>query len=58
VREDWAASGSTDLYTRARAKANEILQSHHPEPLPAEVAAEVRAIVVGAERELGVAGTV
>ena len=58
VREDWAASGSTDLYTRARAKANEILQSHHPEPLPAEVAAEVRAIVVGAERELGVASTV
>jgi trimethylamine---corrinoid protein Co-methyltransferase len=58
VREDWAASGSTDLYTRARAKANEILQSHHPEPLPAEVAAEVRAIVVGAERELGVASAV
>ena len=58
VREDWAASGSTDLYSRARARANEILASHHPEPLPAEVAAEVRAIVVGAERELGVGGTV
>ena len=55
VREDWAATGSSDLYSRARAKANEILGSHHPEPLPAEVAAEIRTIVVEAEKELGVA---
>jgi trimethylamine--corrinoid protein Co-methyltransferase len=55
VREDWAATGSSDLYSRARARANEILGSHHPEPLPAEVAAEIRSIVVEAEKELGVA---
>jgi trimethylamine---corrinoid protein Co-methyltransferase len=57
VREDWVSAGATDLYTRARAKANEILDSHHPEPLPAEVAAQIRGIVLGAEKELGVATT-
>jgi trimethylamine:corrinoid methyltransferase-like protein len=55
VREDWASMGSTDLYSRARARANEILESHHPEPLPDEVAAEIRGIVMGAEKQLGVA---
>ena len=54
VREDWASTGATDLYSRARAKAIEILDSHHPEPLPADVAAEIRGIVVGTERELGI----
>jgi trimethylamine--corrinoid protein Co-methyltransferase len=54
VREDWAATGASDLSSRARAKAIEILESHHPEPLPVEVAAEIRGIVVGTERELGI----
>lgn len=57
VREDWASAGSSDMYSRARAKANDILESHHPEPLPDEVAAQIRTIVVGAEQELGVATT-
>ncbi len=52
MREDWASTGATDLYSRARAKAIEILESHHPEPLPADVAAEIRGIVVETEREL------
>jgi trimethylamine--corrinoid protein Co-methyltransferase len=58
VREDWASMGSTDMYSRARAKAIDILESHHPEPLPDDVAAEIRSIVAGAERELGIAATV
>jgi len=57
VREDWASMGSTDMYSRARARAIEILEAHHPEPLSDDVAAEIRTIVVGAERELGVAST-
>jgi trimethylamine--corrinoid protein Co-methyltransferase len=55
VREEWTDRGATDIHSRARAKALEILESHRPEPLPDEVAAEIRSIVVGAEKELGVA---
>jgi len=58
VREDWVATGATDMYARARLKAIEILETHQPQPLPDEVAAEIRGIVVGAEKELGVAGAV
>jgi trimethylamine--corrinoid protein Co-methyltransferase len=56
VREDWTTRGATDMYGRARLKALEILESHHPEPLLDAVAAEIRSIVVEAEKELGVAG--
>ncbi len=56
VREEWTTMGATDLHDRARVKALAILESHHPEPLPSEVAAEIRSIVVEAEKELGVAG--
>ena len=55
IREDWQAAGSTDLYTRATAEAVRLLDGHVPEPLPAGVAAELRAIVEAAERELGCA---
>jgi len=55
VREDWAAAGSSSLYERACAEARRILETHQPEPLPPEVAAELRAIIVAAEDELGVA---
>jgi trimethylamine--corrinoid protein Co-methyltransferase len=54
VRDDWAAAGATDLYQRATAEARRILETHEPEPLPQEVAAELRAIVEATERELGV----
>jgi trimethylamine--corrinoid protein Co-methyltransferase len=54
VREDWVAAGGTDLYQRATAEARRILETHEPEPLTPEVAAELRAIVEAAERELGV----
>jgi trimethylamine--corrinoid protein Co-methyltransferase len=53
VREDWRQAGSTDLLQRATAEAVRILDQHVPEPLPADVAAALRAIVADAERELG-----
>lgn len=54
VREEWAAAGATSLHDRALAEARRILESHQPEPLPEAIAAELRSIVEGAERELGV----
>lgn len=54
VRGRWTADGATDMYARANAAALEILESHRPEPLDGEVAAEIRRIVSGAEEELGV----
>jgi len=54
VREEWTAAGSTTLYDRSLAEAKRILETHQPEPLPEEVAAELRSIIEGAERELGV----
>ena len=54
VREDWAASGSTSLYDRALVEARRILETHVPEPLPDDVAVELRRIIAEAERELGV----
>jgi trimethylamine--corrinoid protein Co-methyltransferase len=54
VREEWAAAGSTTLHDRSLAEARRILETHQPEPLPEAVAAELRAIIEGAERELGV----
>jgi trimethylamine--corrinoid protein Co-methyltransferase len=54
VREDWAAAGGSDLYHRATIAARELLASHVPEPLSAEVLATLRAIVESTERELGI----
>jgi len=45
VREDWAADGGTDIHTRAREEARRLLETHHPEPLPEDVLAEMRGIV-------------
>jgi len=54
VREEWTAAGATTLYDRSLAEARRILETHQPAPLSDEVAAELRSIVEGAERELGV----
>jgi trimethylamine--corrinoid protein Co-methyltransferase len=56
MREDWEASGSTDIYQRALEKARHILETHKPEPLPDDVLASIRSIVEGAEEELGIVG--
>lgn len=54
VREEWVAAGATTIYERALAEARRILETHRPEPLPEEVAAELRSIIEGAESEIGV----
>jgi len=53
VREDWQADGGRDVYVRAREKALEILESHHPEPVAVDVAAQIRAVSERADRERG-----
>jgi trimethylamine--corrinoid protein Co-methyltransferase len=55
VREDWEARGATDLATRARARALELVESHQPLPLDADVADQLRRIIEAADREKGVA---
>jgi trimethylamine---corrinoid protein Co-methyltransferase len=54
VREDWAASGSTTIYDRALEDARHILETHVPDPLTDDGREELRAIIDGAEQELGV----
>jgi trimethylamine--corrinoid protein Co-methyltransferase len=54
MREEWEASGSTDISARASEEARRILENHKPDPLPDEVLATMRSIVEEAEGELGV----
>jgi trimethylamine--corrinoid protein Co-methyltransferase len=54
VREDWESAGSTDLAQRSRAKALEIIETHQPMPLDADVAKQIRSIVEAADKEKGV----
>jgi trimethylamine--corrinoid protein Co-methyltransferase len=54
MREDWEASGSTDIKQRAGEKVIHILENHEPAPLPDDVRAGVRSIVIDAEKEMGV----
>ena len=55
VREDWEARGASDLATRARARALELIDTHEPLPLDADVAKQIRGIIEAADREKGVA---
>jgi trimethylamine--corrinoid protein Co-methyltransferase len=55
VREDWKASGGSDLYSRAAKEAREIVAGHKPEPLDADVLRRLQAIVEAADRETRVA---
>ena len=55
VREDWESRGATDLATRTRARALELVESHQPLPLDPDVAEQVRRIIEAADREKGVA---
>jgi trimethylamine---corrinoid protein Co-methyltransferase len=55
VREEWQADGATDMSTRARAKAREIIESHEPLPVDEDVKQQMRAFVEAADKEKGVA---
>ena len=43
--EEWNRAGAKSLRQRAREKALKILETYHPEPLPAEIQAQIDAIV-------------
>jgi len=43
LREDWETQGALDARQRANTIAREILDGHQPEPIPAEIDAEIRA---------------
>jgi trimethylamine--corrinoid protein Co-methyltransferase len=49
VREDWQADGARSLLQTANLKAREILENHRPDPLPDDMAAELRRIIEKAE---------
>jgi trimethylamine--corrinoid protein Co-methyltransferase len=51
--DGWAESGKLSMADRLREQVKEILSGHEPEPLEAELAKEVDAIVKAAGRELG-----
>jgi trimethylamine---corrinoid protein Co-methyltransferase len=53
VREDWQAAGAMDAYSAAKEAAKQILEEHHPQPLPGDVADQIDAIVRAAERSAG-----
>jgi trimethylamine:corrinoid methyltransferase-like protein len=55
VREDWEAMGATDAYSAARVVAKQILEEHHPQPLPSEVGQQIEAVVREAEVHAGLA---
>ena len=50
--ETWRANGELTLAERAAARAREILETHQPEFLPADVQATLNDIVAGAERRV------
>jgi trimethylamine--corrinoid protein Co-methyltransferase len=53
VREDWKAMGGKDAYAAAKEAAVQILEEHHPEPLPSDVADQVDAVLHDAEVRAG-----
>jgi trimethylamine--corrinoid protein Co-methyltransferase len=51
--DGWANSGKLSMADRLRNQVKEILSSHEPEPMKAELAKEIDSIVKAAEQELG-----
>ncbi len=54
IRDNWEAGGGIDLYEKAFQKARDILDTPHPDPLPADTCLHLREIINSAEKELGV----
>jgi trimethylamine--corrinoid protein Co-methyltransferase len=55
TRDIWKKAGATTAYERAVAKAKWILENHTPDPLPDDVLAKIRAIIVDTEKEMEIA---
>ena len=53
VREEWEDIGSKSIIESANEKAAELIRTHIPEPLPEDVAKELRKIVKSAEKHPG-----
>ena len=51
IRQDWEQAGSKTIYDRSWEKAQEIIETHQPEPLPEDVLKGMREIVMEAEAE-------
>lgn len=54
MRGTWEKAGSKTAYERAMEKVRYILENHTPDPLPDDVLAKIRSIVVETETELGI----
>ena len=54
LRGNWQAAGARDIRDKARDEALRLLTEHRPEPLTADVANELDAIVERADRVAGV----
>jgi len=54
MRSAWEMDGALDSYARAHKKVRHILENHFPEPLPGDVLAGIRQIVIDTESELGI----
>ena len=55
VREEWEMDGSSDMYARCNERAKELVAGHQVAELPDDVKEQIRAIVVKAEKDAGVA---
>jgi len=55
VREEWEMDGSSDMYARCNERARELVEGHQVAELPSEVKEQIRALVVKAEKDAGVA---
>ena len=49
VREEWVALGSKSIIQSANEKAAELIRTHKPDPLPEDMAKELKRIVKSAE---------
>jgi trimethylamine--corrinoid protein Co-methyltransferase len=54
MRSNWEADGAKSAYDRATEKVRWILENHRPDPLPEDVLAKIRAIVVETEKDMGI----
>ena len=52
TRGDWEADGAENMYDKSWEKARQILETHHPEPLPEDVQKTIQSIVKESEEEL------